>query len=303
MESNLLQLIKTTQTFGHTQAGEFIKQHSTGSPIIGFNCESAIQILQSIFGPHQQYLITLLLLAAPILAKDNVTRWRLAVPLLLLFGIYLNPWLAELIAKHITTPPVYWRVVWSFPILIYSAITFGLIFTTYFERRVNRLLQRCLAVVVLGLVIYTLPLHTLRLNNIGPIEGFATWKIPKNNLQVAEKAVKLSHHGKLLAPDEIAGVIARFEQHPPLVNVREAYLELLRPAMPEMNYQSRRVLYDFITTPLKVDVQHVRNALKMLDVSIIVMHMSSETAEKSHLLLTERYERQAPIAHYTIWKK
>jgi hypothetical protein len=25
MESNLLQLIKTTQTFGHTQAGEFIK--------------------------------------------------------------------------------------------------------------------------------------------------------------------------------------------------------------------------------------------------------------------------------------
>lgn len=280
----------------------YVSRHATKSPLLNFNSESAVQVFQSVLGPHQQYLIILLLLAGPILAKDTITRWRLAVPPLLLFGIYLNPWLAELISKHITTPPVYWRVVWSFPILIYSAIAFCMIFTTRLESTANRLLHGLLAAVVLGLMIYTLPLHTLRLDNIGPIEGFATWKIPKNHLQIAEKAVKLSHHGKLLAPDEIAGVIARFEQHPPLVNVREAYLELLRPAMKEDNYKSRRLLYDFITTSLKEDRQ-VRIALKKLDVSIIVMKISNESSEKIDLLLTEHYERQAPIADYSIWRK
>lgn len=279
-----------------------VSRRATESPVLNFNSESAVQVFQSVFGPHQQYLVILLLLVGPVLAKDNVTRWRLAVPSCLLFGIYLNPWLAELISKHVTTPPVYWRVVWSFPLLIYSSIAFCMIFTTYLESTVNRLLRGLLAAVVLGLMIYTLPLYTLRLDNIGPIEGFATWKIPKNHLHIAEKAMKLSHHGKLLAPDEIAGVIARFEQHPPLVNVREAYLELLRPAMEENNYKPRRVLYDFITTPLKED-QHVRIALKTLDVSIIVMHLSNESSEKIHLLLTEHYERQAPIADYSIWRK
>jgi hypothetical protein len=47
---------------------------SKGSPIMKFENETAANVWNSVFGNHQQYLMGILLLAGPILAKDTITR-------------------------------------------------------------------------------------------------------------------------------------------------------------------------------------------------------------------------------------
>ncbi len=135
---------------------------STGSPVFNFGTESADNVWISVFGQNQQYLIGMLLLAGPVLANDRITRWRLTVPPLLMLAIYLNPWLSGFISNHLTTPPVYWRVVWSFPILVFSAVSLCLIIIRVSEGILPKLYSVSLFLGILLLTIYSLPLNTLR---------------------------------------------------------------------------------------------------------------------------------------------
>ena len=148
---------------------------SSGSPIANLGTESAASVWTSVFGSHQQYLVGFLLLAGPVLAKDTVTRWRLTVPPLLLLAIYLNPWLAGFIGKYVTSPPVYWRVVWSFPILIFAAVSFCMIMLELFEKKSARFISAILSILTIILIFYSLPFNTLRFENIGPTGLLVTW--------------------------------------------------------------------------------------------------------------------------------
>lgn len=276
---------------------------SRGSPIMNFGTESAADVWASVFGSHQQYLVGILLLAGPVFAKDTITRWRLGVPPFLLFAIYLNPWLSDFISKYVTTPPVYWRVVWSFPILVFAAVSFCLIAIGLLERKTSRFTLALASTVVLGLTLYSLPFNTLRPDNIGPAEGFAAWKVPGAHLVVAQKAIKIdSDGGRLLAPDEIAGVISRFEQHPRLVSSRGLYLDLLGSSIGEIEYRERRALYDFVTGKTAEKGELIRLALRTLDVSVIVVNEDNETPEVIRLLKSEGYHQQERIHGYQIWK-
>jgi hypothetical protein len=277
---------------------------SIDSPVFNFGTESAENVWVSVFGHHQQYLIGILLLAGPVLAKDTITRWRLAVPPLLLLAIYLNPWLSDFISKHLTTPPVYWRVVWSFPILVFAAVSLCMIMTGALERISPKLFSVSLFVMTLSLTIYSLPLNTIRPENIGRIEGFATWKIPKLDLLVAQKSIDLvTDGGRLLAPDEIAGVVSRFDRHPQLVSTRGLYLDLLRPSIGVDSYEKRRVLYDFVIGSVESSDQFVREALLALDVSVIVVSLSNETPQIIRILESNKYTRREVSHGYVFWKK
>jgi len=277
---------------------------SKDSMVMNLGTETAANVWVSVFGPHQQYLVGILLLAGPVLAKDTITRWRLAVPPFLLFAIYLNPWLSAFLSNYITTPPVYWRVVWSFPILVFAAVSISMIASELFERKTSKFPIALLSTLVLILVFYSLPFNTLRLSNIGPIEGFAAWKIPGAHLVVAQKAIKsISDGGRLLAPDEIAGVISRFEQHPRLVSTRGFYLEMFRSSIGEIEYRQRRILYDFVKGQNKGKSEIVRLALRTLDVSVIVLHMNTETLNVISFLKSEGYRKGEEISGYSIWTR
>lgn len=277
---------------------------ANGSPIMNFENETAANVFTSVFGKHQQYLVGLLLVAGPVLAKNTVTTWRLAVPPLLLLGIYLNPWLSSLVSKYVTTPPVYWRVVWSFPILVYAAISLSLIAVELLERKTSRLFIGLLAAIVLGLTVRTFPLNTLRVENVEFTERFASWKVPDSHLVVAQKAARVDNAGgRLLAPDEIAGLISRFEQHPRLVSTRGLYLDLLRHAIGEDSYRQRRVLYDLVTGKPVEKADLVRLALRSLEVSIIVVHLDNEYPQVISLFESEGYKCLEVVNRYSIWKR
>lgn len=277
---------------------------SKGSPVINFGTENPANVWASVFGSHQQYLVGFLILAGPVLAKDIVTRWRLAVPSLLLFAIYLNPWFANFIAKYVTTPPVYWRVFWSFPVLVFAAVSFCMIMAEFFERKSSRLIPVILSFVVAVLTICSLPFNTLRSENIGSIEGFASWKVPVAHLDVAQKAMDRDNDGgRVLAPDEIAGVISRFEKHPRLISTRGLYLDLMRPLVGESEFMPRKLLYDFVTSNGNQQTEGIRSALRMLDVSVIVLRSGIETSFVFTLLESEGFKRVELVNGYSIWAR
>jgi len=275
-----------------------------GSPIMDFGIETAENVWIAVFGVHQQYLVGILLIAGPVLAKDTITKWRLAVPPFILFAIYLNPWLSDFISKYVTTPPVYWRVVWSFPILVFAAVSFCMIATELFERKPYRLLVALLSAIVLGLTFYSFPFNTLRSENIGKIESFATWKIPSPDLIVAQKAIAMYQgDGMLLAPDAIAGVISRFEEHPRLVSTRGLYLDLLKPALGDEEYTKRRVLYDFVMGNIEGDGELVRITFRSMKPSLIVLNLNSESPLAVELLSAEGFNKREVINNYSYWVK
>ncbi|MGJ7515566.1 DUF6077 domain-containing protein [Pseudomonas baetica] len=275
-----------------------------GTAIMDYETETAESVWTNVFGAHQQYLVGILLLTGPVLAKDTITKWRLAVPSFIFFAIYLNPWLSDLISRYVTTPPVYWRVVWSFPILVFSAVSFCMITTELFERKAYRFLVAPLLAILLGLTLYSLPFNTLRSANIGEIETFAAWKIPRSDLLVAQKATAMGDgDGMLLAPDEIAGIISRFEEHPRLVSTRGLYLDLLRPTIGDEKYEKRRALHDFTIGKIEGNGELVRAALHSIKTSLIVLNLNNETTLATHILSTEGYKKQNTISGYSFWVK
>jgi hypothetical protein len=275
---------------------------SSGSPVMELGSESAANVWLSVFGSHQQYLVGVLLLAGPVLAKESLTRWRLAIPPFFLYAIFLNPVLSEFISKYITTPAVYWRVVWSFPILIFSAISLRLIIFEIMDRRFKIFVRVLLVSAVFLAVIYSLPFNTLRKENIGPIDGFAGWKIPQGHLRVAEIAMSLvRNNGRLLAPDEVAGVVSRFEHHPKLISTRGFYLSWMQPSLSPSEYKARFALYSFIVGNVIEDGSIVRDALRALDVSVIVLNLNAESRTHLETLRNANYNRHSVIDVYAIW--
>lgn len=277
---------------------------SVGTSVRTFQFESSADVWTSVFGKNQQYLMAFLILAGPVIAKSTVTRWRLAVPPLIFFALYLNPWLANFISKYVTTPPVYWRVIWSFPILIYAAIAFCLLMVDLFEKKTPRMISVVLLIIALSLTIYSLPFHTLRTQNIGPFEGFATWKVPRDHLLVAKKSLEINTNGgRLLAPDEIAGVISRFEERPRLISTRGMYLSLMKPMVGESVYAPRQLLYDFVIGKDNTEIEKVRLALRSLNVSVIVISYGNQKTDALSLLKSEGFKQRESLYGYTIWAK
>lgn len=107
----------------------------------------------------------------------------------------------------------------------------------------------------------------------------------------------------MLAPDEIAGVVSRFEKHPKLVSTRGLYLDLLKPSIGVDSYENRRVLYDLVVGRVESSDQFVREALLALDVSVIVVSLSNETPYVIRLLESNAYTRHEVNHGYVFWKR
>ena len=274
-----------------------------GSSVAEPQSEIPLNVWTSVFGSNQQYLAAMLLLIGPVLARDSITRWRLAVPPLLLFAVYLNPWLSNFIAKNITTYPVYWRVVWSFPVLIFAAASLCIVVDRIIDGGGRRFFYYILSIIVIGLFIVSLPFHTLRQENVGFINSFATKKIPVNDYIVAEKAIHVSGNvGRILAPEEISGVISRFEVHPKLVSAREHYLNMFAQVLGYEAYRQRQELQQLVSGVIDHDKKTVQRALTSLNVSTIVIPKINEKKDILDFLTSENYELVADIRGYSIWR-
>ncbi|MEG4348073.1 DUF6077 domain-containing protein [Microcoleus sp. A003_D6] len=281
-----------------------VAMESNGSPILNFESESASHVWVSVFGINQQYLLGFLILAGPVLAKDVVLRWRLAVPALIFFLIHINPFFSDFISKNITTPPVYWRITWSFPFVAFAAVSLCIIFSELLDKKLRSINIFVISVAVVLLIAYSIPFNTLRQKNIGEFDGFATWKIPSKHLLVSTRAMAFDNGGgRLLAPDDIAGVISRFENHPKLISSRGLYLDLMRPFIREDDYTRRKILHNFVTGSGEMRGEDVKAAIRTLDVSIIVLNFERENPSVLRILESQEFERRELVNNYTIWTR
>ncbi|MEO6823749.1 MAG: DUF6077 domain-containing protein [Nitrosospira sp.] len=279
---------------------------SQGVPSLShFETELPSTVWKSVLGWRQHYLVAVLLLVGPIMAGDSLLRRRLAVPMLLLFAIYLNPWLSPLISRFITTPPVYWRVMWSFPVLTAAAAGLCLIIEYVLQNKVRskalRIFPLMLSAIVLTLLALSVPFHTLRSDN--DIQwDFAGRKISPSNYQVAQTAISTmkDNAGRMLAPDEISGIVTMFENHPKLVNARGLYIDFLSPAMDKHEYEDRALLHRFVSGVVEPGPA-VRLALNSMEVNSIVIQQSNDSPETKQLLEDERFRRIETINGYGIW--
>ncbi|UCC67274.1 MAG: hypothetical protein JSV79_09070 [Armatimonadota bacterium] len=272
-----------------------------GTSLAHLQVETPSHVWASVFGNSQQYLVAILLLAGPVLATEALLRYRLAVPLALLFAVYLNPWISASISKHVTGPPLYWRVVWSFPVVIFAATSVCVLVQRMIEERNRRPLLGILSAVVLGLFALAAPFHTLRHDN-GVTWHFAGRKIAAGDYAVAEEAMRATgDNGRMLAPDAISGIVSRFEEHPTLVSVRIAYTQALAPAMGNEAYRQRSVLWSFVSASQEPDQEATRAALNSLEVATVVLAQNSATHGRIQVLRSEHFRRTETINGYEIW--
>jgi hypothetical protein len=274
-----------------------------GASLSQFETELPATVWKSVLGWRQHYFVAVLLLAGPILAGDKLLRLRLAVPMLLLLAIYLNPWLSPLISRFVTTPPVYWRVMWSFPLLVAAAAGFCLVIEYVREKATRRVFSAVLGAAVLILLAVSIPFHTLRQDNDIRWD-FAGKKISPDDYEVAQAAISVMDDGvgRLLAPDEISGIVAMFETHPVLVNARSLYIGFLAPAMGEKESVARQLLHDFVSGAAEPGPA-VRAALNSLNVATVVTHRSNQQPELELLLEDERFMRAHAVHGYDIWHR
>lgn len=266
--------------------------------------ESAAAAWLEVFGPTQQFLIASILLLGPLLTSDRTLRWRLAVPCILLLAVLLNPWLAGLISRYVTTPPVYWRVTWIFPLTVFLAI--GIAITTERVWQAKRGRELPFAIVT-AIGIAALGIVSLRGNIARPANhvqwSFAARKVDAHDMAVAEQAMRATASGRLLAPDNIAGLVPMHEKHPDLVNVRSFYIDMLRDAMPPDEYRDRQLLASWINGSAPPPSLIVK-ALTDLDVTTVVTPTESATAAgTTNPLAAARFVPSTALHGYTIWLK
>lgn len=258
---------------------------------------------RSVLGARQQFLVAALLLFGPLLSRDPLLRWRLAVPPLLLFALPLNPLFASFIAAHLTTPPVFWRVLWSWPLPIYCAVSACVIASEAMKRRDLANPAFC-ALGLMGLfLLVALPFNALREGN-GVRWQMGGPKIAPAEYDAVQQMIRLADAGgRVLAPEPVASVIARFERHPPLVFARSLYFESLEPVMPQQQYQARRLLADAVQSPCSIaEPAALSSALTELDVRTVLFQDCpgqglTQTLQELH------FSPQDKSGPYALWRK
>lgn len=279
-------------------------QAEWGDSLSTFGHERPADVWVTVLGHRQQFLIGTLLCIGPLLTSDPTTRWRLALPPFMLLAVFLNPLWSEFLAAHITTPPVYWRVMWSFPMLVFAAAALVLLGDRLLSSAPSRMRNIVIPVVLLVVVLAAMPGFTIRASNIGQISTFPAEKIPVVDLEVARRAAAATKtSGSLLAPDEIAGVVSRFEHHPRLVSVRDMYLNLLAASFGVDAYRQRSVLHSFVSGRNSSSQAEIVDALKSLQVSTIVINHSTTTDTDRAILLSAGFKVDITIGVYHIWRR
>jgi hypothetical protein len=279
-------------------------QSHAGTAVSADPIETPGNVWLSVFGISGQYVVAGLILLGPALAPDARTRRLLATPLLLLFAVLLNPAVAPWIARHVTTPPVYWRVTWQTPILIYAAAALTFALTHPAGRNVTPRTRICILGVVMACGALALPATTLTSTD-GMRWSFATLKTEPR----ADRAADVASHamgsaGRLLAPDAVSSIVAMRENHPTLVSARGMYLYMLRDMIPADDYARRTRLFLLVTAGQGAPVDQIRNDLRELDVRVVVTNTGTPDSQVSEGVFAEMgWLPVSRVPGYTIWSR
>lgn len=276
-----------------------------GAALANVGVESGGDVWASTFGPCGQYFISFMLLAGPTLAVHRRGRWLLAIPTLLMLGIAMNPLFAPIIAMHVTTPPVFWRMTWMEPTLIMVAASLTLLFrwctSQHFPTGYARFIIRGSLAAVSVLILFLLTqASTLRAEN-GVTWSFGEAKLVNPDVSAAARLIQLApSEGRILAPDNIASIISMSEHHPPLVFARSMYVYMLRDALPQSDYEARMRLAGWLSGTTTSSVGQIAKDLIALNVVIIAKPANASDVE---MLEQTGYVLEETVTGLQMWRR
>ena len=159
------------------------------------------------------------------------------------------------------------------------------------------------ATVTVLLSAMALPGQTLRQSN--HVEWrFASRKLEPSDARVADTLLSLAGNAKILADDQISGILAIHERHPPLVNVRAMYLTRRSPNMSHAEYVLRTKLAQFAAGDLRPGTTIFRTELSRLNVDTTALKTGATNYDAARTtLLACGFHLAARSGVYAIWTK
>lgn len=140
--------------------------------------------------------------------------------------LFLNPFVAPVIIKHITSPNIYWRLFYLYPFPLTLAISNAVVITKI--RKSKPIIKYPLWITYLVLIVLAFSSSfTKTIFHPGNEVRFPPeYKLPAELNSLAPKIVKHAPEGTMLAPPELSGVIPLFSSSFPQIRVRENGLKL-----------------------------------------------------------------------------
>jgi hypothetical protein len=188
------------------------------------------------FGGHLSFLINarapvtlVLLLTSTILSlllTSRLQRIFLAVWVVSAIVFFANPVVAPFLIEHVTSPNAYWRMFYLYPLPLVVGIAAAGIFSRTAGLSVNtRTGIVAAAFACLLSMHFALPsASVLRGPNVQV--GWPALKVPATLLERARQVVLLAPPGVMLAPKDLAGMIAMLNSNHPQLCIREGAVRL-----------------------------------------------------------------------------
>lgn len=188
--------------------------------------------------------IALAILVAPLAVwmsagfeRRFIFGWTLA-----LMVFYLNPWMAQIHIRYVTSPNIFWRLFYLFPLLPSLAVVVSRVLFWLSRKAIPWRLGAAASIAVA----LCLPhfLHYRGSIFFEPnVAGFsmASLKLPAEWLADAKQVISRSPAGPMLAPGNLAGTIVMLDSNYPQMRVRETTLRMLMPGQENFRKAEARI--------------------------------------------------------------
>lgn len=266
--------------------------------ISSFTANSTSEIISSVFGQHTQYIVLFCLVGAWLLVPNKSARRSLYF--LAVFSLLgpMNPFISDIIAKYITSPSVYWRILWPVPALLCCTIVMIIVLELCTSTRAKwRIAGAALA---LGFILLTVPFNVLRQTNNVAID-LPRLKANPEHYAVALEAIRMAPAGTaILAPQAITIWIAAQPSHPFIPINRHIDLPYLKKYLSDIDFVMRGQLSDLIQGGLQSPAL-LSAAIEKYSIGLIIISPLFDARYSS--VLKEGGFIRAETSGFSIWRK
>lgn len=282
-------------------------KNTTSSEVLSTTSKGSIaaDALHQVLGTQPVfYLLMLAFLCAWTVSTFPKVRIYLLVIPLGFFLVLINPWRVGFITNYLTSSATYWRIFWAVPIPTMFAILFVGVLQPIIKLIIPKLQQQGFLIALSLMIVTLLPINTLRQEN-GTIIKFPTIKVPSVEYEVAQTVNRVNPpQTAILAPEAISTWIPLISNHPPLISVRNMYLDLLKDHFGYKQF-SRRIDAVRYISGTKISHRIKARFLNLIDkwcIGTVVTAPNLEWEEELEMRLkNHNFKQNTEIGGYEIW--
>jgi hypothetical protein len=256
-----------------------------------------------VFGPlaHAAMWVGVMFMAALIGGTAWLRRYATLAGLVF-WGMFANPFLATYISRYVTSPPVFWRILWilPFPVLFAGVATAGFSLPL---RRAPYVGKAWMAAMLVFFALL-LPSRFVFSKENSVHLGWPTVKIDPQDLAVARYLHgRLPTGAKILAPEPISWIIPTYRWGLYAVAPRWNVINYtVRYQFEDKTYyQQLSELFSYVEGKGELDSDIMRRYVKEQDLGAVVVVQDAKDKERLHDLLAVLGFRQKTLLGYEIF--